>query len=400
MTRITAFASLCATGFFARLSYSLARTPVLPLFAMYLGAGPETIGLTVGISTVTGIFFKLPSGAMSDVIGRRKTMLIGLLVFAAMPFMYLMVKDAFLLIIIRFFHGFATAIYGPVSMAYVADSAGDKRGEMLSWFSSITIIGNLLGAPLGGYMLHGGLGTSEPLLREFHAAYFISGLSGAMALLMAVLFIRDSTDEARPAFNLRESFIKLKRGVMEVVKDKRIIAVSNMEGLQNMSMGALEAFLPIYGVSIGGLNELEAGVLWGVQVLVTILSKPMMGRMSDRSGRKSIIIIGMFLCALSFGAIPHLRGFWPLMAASAMFGFGEAFVTSSSAALVADLCRQRNFGAAMGAFGTIFDMGHAAGPIMAGVLIANLGYSSSFLIIAGLLILSVPVFGAVLRDEK
>ena len=50
-------------GFFARLSYALARTPVLPLFALYLGAGPEAIGFAVGVSTVTGIFFKLPSGA-------------------------------------------------------------------------------------------------------------------------------------------------------------------------------------------------------------------------------------------------------------------------------------------------------------------------------------------------
>ena len=111
-------------GFFARLSYALARSPVLPLFALYLGAGPEAIGFAVGISTVTGIFFKLPSGALSDVIGRKKTMMIGLLFFAFMPFTYLLVKDYTLLIAIRFLHGLATAIYGPVSMAVVADAAG------------------------------------------------------------------------------------------------------------------------------------------------------------------------------------------------------------------------------------------------------------------------------------
>ena len=79
------------------------------------GAGPEAIGFAVGVSTVTGIFFKLPAGALSDVIGRKRTMLIGLLFFAFMPFTYLLVKDYNLLIIIRFLHGLATAIYGPVS---------------------------------------------------------------------------------------------------------------------------------------------------------------------------------------------------------------------------------------------------------------------------------------------
>ena len=86
MPVVNPFNSLCAVGFFARFSYALARNPVLPLFALYLGAGPEAIGLAVGISTVTGILFKMPSGALSDIIGRRKTLLMGLVVFAVMPF--------------------------------------------------------------------------------------------------------------------------------------------------------------------------------------------------------------------------------------------------------------------------------------------------------------------------
>ncbi len=92
MALLNQYNSLCAVGFLARFSYALARTPVLPLFALYLGAGPEVIGFVVGISTVTGIFFKLPSGALSDLIGRRKTLLAGLVVFAVMPFTYLLVS--------------------------------------------------------------------------------------------------------------------------------------------------------------------------------------------------------------------------------------------------------------------------------------------------------------------
>jgi MFS family permease len=154
MRFLTPFTSLCRVGFLARLSYALARNPVLPLFALYLGAGPEAIGFAVGISTVTGIFFKLPSGALSDVIGRRPTLLLGLAFFAVMPFTYLAIKDYSWLIAIRFLHGLATAIYGPVAMAVVADIAGTSKGEWLSWFSSVTIIGTLLGAPLGGFLLY------------------------------------------------------------------------------------------------------------------------------------------------------------------------------------------------------------------------------------------------------
>lgn len=57
------FNGLCAVGFLARFSYALARTPVLARFAASLGAGPEVSGFVVAISTITGIFFKMPPAA-------------------------------------------------------------------------------------------------------------------------------------------------------------------------------------------------------------------------------------------------------------------------------------------------------------------------------------------------
>jgi MFS family permease len=392
MTNILSpFTALCTVGFFARLSYALARSPVLPLFALYLGAGPEAIGFAVGVSTVTGIFFKLPAGALSDVIGRKKTMLIGLVVFAVMPFTYLLVKDYQLLIVIRFIHGLATAVYGPVSMAVVADVAGAKKGELLSWFSSVTIIGNLLGAPLGGFILHRAPGAGGPSLGDFQAAYILSGFAGLMSLLLAFGVLRDGRHVDQHN-GLTEAYRKFISGIKEVMSDRRVVVTSGMEGLQNMTVGALEAFLPIYAVKVVGLNEFQAGLLWGVQVVITILSKPIMGKTSDRYGRKPLITAGLVLCAFSFGAIPLLKDFYLLAIAAIFFGLGESFVTSSSAALVADICKEKHFGTAMGTFGTIFDIGHAAGPILAGFLLASHSYLFSFRVMAAILLLAVPVF--------
>lgn len=243
------FTGLCTVGFFARFSYALARSPVLPLFALYLGAGPEAIGFIVGISTVTGIFFKLPSGALSDIIGRKKTLLAGLFVFAIMPFTYLMVKDYYLLILIRFIHGFATSIYGPVSMAVVADISKEKKGEMLSWFPSITIIGNLLGAPVGGFIPHSLSKTANPSIGDFYNAYLVSGFAGMIALFLSLGLLKEK-ETIEKSRRLKESFHKFISGIKEVISDKRVVITSNMEGLQNMTVGALEAFLPIYAPSL------------------------------------------------------------------------------------------------------------------------------------------------------
>ena len=103
----------------------------------------------------------------------------------------------------------------------------------------------------------------------------------------------------------------------------------------------------------------------------------------------------MFLCAAPFALIPWTLELPVLLALCAVFGLGEAVVTSSAAALVADVCRERDMGAAMGTFGTLFDVGHASGPLLAGALIAGLGredFSPAFAIIAAILVAAAFLF--------
>jgi MFS transporter, DHA1 family, multidrug resistance protein len=392
MRALSALAGLNTVGFLARFSYALARNPVLPLFALFLGAGPEGVGLAVGISTVTGILFKMPAGAASDILGRKRTMLAGLFVFGLMPFAYLFIQNYQTLVAVRFVHGLATAIYGPVAMAVVAEMAGERRGEMLSWFSSVMIVGTLLGAPIGGWMLHHAAGAPAPVLWDFRLVFLVSGAAGMAALLLGLYLLRGPEAHAARGTSLAERLATFRQGIREVAGDRRVVLTSAMEGVQNMGMGALEAFLPVYAVTRAGLNELEAGMLWAVQIVVTMLSKPVLGRLGDSHGRKAPIAVGLFLCALGLGAVPWLAGFWTLAVAAMVFGLGEALVTSSSAALVADLCRKRHYGAAMGTFGTIFDVGHASGPILGGLLVAALDFRLAFAILAVVLLAAIPVF--------
>lgn len=401
----TPIPGLYAIGFLARASYALARTPVLALFAASLGASPEAIGFVVAISTVTGIFFKMPAGVVADVIGKTRTLFIGLAVFAIVPFAYLFVSSYSALVIVRFLHGFATAIYGPVAMAVVVSVAGNKRAEMLSWFSSITITGNLIGAPLGGFLLTQLSANSTPELRHFHIIYGVVAALGMASLLVAVLVLRDQLEKPieREGRTLRAVWQKFRTGIQEILMDRRVLLSSNMEGVQNLSVGALEAFLPIYAVEICGFSAFQAGLLWGVQILITVLSKPLMGRWSDRHGRTPLLFGGMFACAIPFALIPWFQNYFVLLVLAAIFGLGEAVVTSSAAALVADFCGESNLGSAMGTFGTIFDIGHASGPLLAGFLISGLGgenFRASFAIISAILIVSALVFRVGVREPS
>ncbi|MBH0183028.1 MAG: MFS transporter [Nitrospira sp.] len=121
--------------------------------------------------------------------------------------------------------------------------------------------------------------------------------------------------------------------------------------------------------------------------------------MSDRVGRQPLILIGLLICAGTFACIPQSSVFGILLVLSAGFGFGEAVVSSSSSALVADSSEFKTLGAGMGMQGTIMDIGHASGPLLAGLLIATLSYTQAFAIIAGIQLVAGGVFWLVMRGR-
>ncbi|MEO7124298.1 MAG: MFS transporter, partial [Lacisediminihabitans sp.] len=103
------FVVLCAVGFLGRLSYEMARSPLTPLYAQHLGTPVQLIGLIVAAVTITGIIVKLPAGALSDLFGFRRLMITGAVVKATGPFLYLLAFTWPGLLIVRFYHGLATA---------------------------------------------------------------------------------------------------------------------------------------------------------------------------------------------------------------------------------------------------------------------------------------------------
>jgi len=390
MTTSRSFVLICTVGIFCFISYNMVRMPVLSLFAESLGASPERIGLIVSVSTLTGVILKLPSGALSDIYGRRLLLRIGVVAFGLPPFFYLFIDDANTLTALRFAHGLATAIFAPSALATVAELYRERRGAALGTYTACTQSGALLGPFLGGYLAH---------TAGFSAAFVTAGIFGCVGM---VLFYSLHLDVATPPRNEKGSAAVLSemwKGFAAVAKNKIVLFTSMTDAAKMIANGALMAFLPLYGVS-AGLNAGEVGLLFSVQAFTSFFSKPIMGRVSDRVGRQPLIIIGLLVCAATFVCIPQVSAFAVLVLLSAGFGFGEAVVSSSSSALVADSSEFKRLGAGMGMQGTIMDIGHASGPLLAGVLIANLSYGQAFAIIAGIQLAAGGVFWLAMRGRS
>lgn len=382
MSQDRRFLLLCGIGVFCFISYNLVRMPVLALFAESLGAGPEAIGFVVSVSTLTGVFLKLPSGALSDIYGRRVLMRIGVLAFGLPPFVYPFVTNLEFLTGLRFVHGLATAIFAPTALATVADMYRERRGAALGWYTASTQSGALLGPVIGGWLVYT---AGFPL--TFVAAGFF-GCLGVLVFFTLQLNPPPPTSRERGLLSLLQEMWK---GFRVVAGNTRALVTSCTDAAKMIANGALMAFLPIYGVSVG-LNPGEVGLLFGVQGITSFLSKPVMGRASDRVGRRPLIVLGLLICAGTFVLIPQVSALSVLLLLASGFGFGEAVVSSSTTALVADLSEIRTLGAGIGMQGTVMDIGHASGPLLAGVLIAHMSYQGAFAVIAALQLVAVAVF--------
>src|SRR4030042_4683849 len=109
-------------GGLAIFSSTMAKNPALPLFLRSMEVPLSTVGFIAAASTVVGVVVSLPAGILSDIWGRRRVIFLSMVVFATAPFLYLLVSSPWHLVLVRIYHGLATAILGPVAMAAVADT--------------------------------------------------------------------------------------------------------------------------------------------------------------------------------------------------------------------------------------------------------------------------------------
>ncbi len=377
------FVLLCGLGFCSFVSYNLVRMPALAPFAETFGAGPVMVGFIVAASTMTGALLKLPVGTLSDLVNRSRLILVGVLAFALPPFLYPLVPNLEVLMVLRVVHGLATAVFTPLVLAMVAELYPATRGAALGWYTSAAQGGGLLGPVLGGWIID----------RAGYTETFLTG--GGFGLVGLVLYLAlwrsYPASPRRVKLEAKALFLTVLHGLRAVLGYLQMVAVSVTEASKMVANGTLMAFLPLYGLSIG-LSLAESGLLFGIQGFTSFLSKPVMGRFSDRVGRRPLIALGLLICGMAIMAVPQMTHVGWLSLCASGFGFGEAIITSSSAAMIADLGKAGNVGAGMGLRGTIMDIGHACGPIVAGVLIATISYTGAFTIIGCLQLITAAGF--------
>ena len=348
--------------FLVRSAYQMGKTPLLPIFAVSLGASDSFVGLIISVSTITGMIFKPVIGFLSDIWGRRSWLLVGTAFFTFMPFVYTFVDSTQTLFTVRLVHGFATAVYGPVSLAYVAERAHDKKGELLGWFGIAKTSGYVIGPLSAGLLL---------LYLDPEEVFTLIGILSSAAFIPVLLLAENKPSAQNPRV------LSLPRKFLSAIRfgaGSSVVWISGaLEGGVYMAVYAVKAFLPIYGLA-EGFNVFQVGIFFAVQELVHIVINPLGGRLGDKFGYLLTVVAGMVVIAGAIFYIPSAKQLVTLLTTASVIGVAQALIFPSTLAMISIRFTGQGIATGMAISGSLKNAGKVAGPIIAGLLITMFDY--------------------------
>ena len=372
------FLRLASADFIVRSGYQMGKTPLLPIYAASLGATDLFLGLVVSVSTLTGLLLKPLVGMLSDRQGRRVWLLAGTVFFVLMPFLYRFVSSPEQLLLIRVLHGLATAIYGPVTLASIAELRASGVAERLGWFGIARSGGYIVGPALAGWLLL----THDPVV-----VFTLIGLISAVALLPVLQLGAGRL----PAQGVRIPLLQqLREAIMAAGRTPGIWLAGALEMVLFVALYTVKTFLPVYALA-AGTNVALVGLFFAAQEGAHLLLRPAGGRIADRLGFVTAIASGMLLMAAGLAALPLLEG-TALLLPALVTGCAQALIFPATLGLVSRQIRAGNLGAAMGFVGMMQNLGKVLGPVAGGLLIGLAGFEALLWLLAALLTAGVVLF--------
>jgi MFS family permease len=330
---------------------------VIPLYIAQLPAPdfpfPKTVraGILLSLLGFTAGLVQPLAGALIDRLNRRKPFILGgLTLLAAATATYTLAEEYYQAMIIRVFQGLGLALTIPPTLALLTRSTEkSSRGGSMGIFSTFRVISLAVGPLLGG-IVHDHFGFAATF---YAGAGFI--LLGAVLVLFWVKEIR--IDEPAPPFKLIDRSV-LARGLPAL-------------GFSTFVMTfAFAMIAPIEQRINARVNETATmfGFAFSAVMASRIIIQVPIGHLSDRKGRKKLIMAGLALMALATVPIGYVTHAWQLVGLRVLQGIASGGIAAPVFALAGDLSRSGGEGRQMSIVTTGFALGIAFGTLSSGLL--------------------------------
>ncbi len=341
---------LFLTQFLVMVGFGLV-IPILPYLVEKLGGGALSLGLFMSAYSIMQFFFAPFWGRLSDKIGRRPVLLIGISGYGITFFLFGIANNIPLLIAIRALSGMISSATLPTSMAYLADiTEGKDRSKSMGMVGAAMGLGMIFGPALGGW-----LGQFSFIL-----PFFVAGGLALFVLPFAWFLLPETIKEAK------ETPRKMSpRLSWAVVKDP-LFALFVINFAQNFTMAMFESTFALLAMVKVGFGPKEMGTTFMILGIAgTIVQGGLIGKLTKKFGDARLIKVGIIMSILGLIFIPFSPNALLLVAATVILMIGSSLQGPTSSSLVTKQSTSGQ-GTSLGFYQSFGSLGRIVGPVVGG----------------------------------
>ncbi|KYK35017.1 MAG: MFS transporter [Theionarchaea archaeon] len=326
----------------------------ISLFFQEFGVPLGEIGFFFTTFSLANALVSIPAGFISDRIG-RKTLITGSLLFlAAVVFGYSLAETKIHLYILRALHGASFGFIFPVARAYVMDKTTEEnRGQTMGAFIFICTLAPMA-APVAGGFLREQIGSFNPL---FYGA--------ALCSVGAVLFLLTAVKDFGTGFTVQ----KMRLPTRELLQNRIFAVILLMFGMLFFGSSILAPFISIFAKQELGMDYRLLGTLFSVYLLFYAFSQLLAGSLSDRYGRKNLLVYPLFIYAAAILLSGLSTNYWMFFGLYLCVAVGAAPYSTVAYSLIGDAVEPELRGTANGAITTVQNIGMFLGPVVGSALV-------------------------------
>ncbi|MCG9129651.1 MFS transporter [Candidatus Poribacteria bacterium] len=353
---------------------------ISPTLSIYIKSFELTYTITTVVIAVS-VIGNIPAGILVERIGRRQSMLLGLLMIGISTFVMGIAQNLFHLFGAQLIGGIGNALWMLSRHAYMADVIPlAKRGRSIALFGGVNRIGTFLGKFAAIF-----LGTN------LRIPFYIYAVIAVLTLIICYWSIPESKQKAQIKSEKQEPYFKQLLTVS--IQHFNILATAGVAQIcvQTLRRGC-HIIIPLYGTDNVGLNETGVRQIEMIASAVDMSMFPLAGYLMDRFGRRFATIPGIFIFATGMVLMPFTNSFLWLLFAAVMMRFGNGIASGTMMTLGADLAPKEGTGEFLGLWRLTGDFGGSAGPVVVGNIADVFGLGYSGFALGGIGYMAVAIF--------
>jgi MFS family permease len=348
-----------AEGFLSRLSFGVIGF-ALPIFAYKrLGLSLTQTGFLFSLNLIAEQLFKPLMGWVADRAGLKRTLTVAIALRSMVALLFAFATSPWHVYAIRFFHGFSESLRDPSVSALIAENAKKKSvASAFAWYTAAKMSAGSLGRALGAFML--------ALTVENYSAVFLIAFTLSLAPLLAVArYLNEPEDHSVTDGNESPDSDEALSG-----KRPAIFPVAVLGFLIASSALMISNLFPLLATEYAKLNSAQAGLIYMIAPLVTIVSGPAFGWLSDNVSRKLVLMVRGAANTLSSAMFFFFPTFAGLATGNLVDAMGKAAFRPAWGALMAQLSSldRRRRARTMSYLSLGEGLGETLGPLLGGFL--------------------------------